>query len=58
MVEGVNSGMIYLIYCKNFYKWHNVPPSGTTIKKKKKCEDIRKRCSSTSQGKSLGPQKK
>jgi hypothetical protein len=33
-MEGVNSSMIYLIYCKNFYKCHNVPPS-TTIKKKK-----------------------
>jgi hypothetical protein len=25
MVEGVNSSMIYLIYCKNFCKCHNVP---------------------------------
>jgi hypothetical protein len=23
MMEGVNSAMIYLIYCKNFCKWHN-----------------------------------
>jgi hypothetical protein len=22
----VNSSMIYLIHCKNFYKSHNVPP--------------------------------
>jgi hypothetical protein len=36
MVEGVNSNMIYLIYCKNFCKCHNVPPSSTTIKKKEK----------------------
>jgi hypothetical protein len=33
---GVNS-MIYLIYCKNFCKCHNVsPPSKTIIKEKKK----------------------
>jgi hypothetical protein len=25
MVKGVNSSMIYLMYCKNFCKWHNVP---------------------------------
>jgi hypothetical protein len=31
----VNSSMIYLIYCKNFYKFHNVPPPSTTIKKDK-----------------------
>jgi hypothetical protein len=29
MMEGVNSTMIYLLYCKNFCKCH------TTIKKKK-----------------------
>jgi hypothetical protein len=33
---GVNSSMIYLIYCKNFCKCHNVPPSSTAIKAKKK----------------------
>jgi hypothetical protein len=33
MVEGVNSSMICLIYCKNFYKYHNVPPPSTTVKK-------------------------
>jgi hypothetical protein len=22
---GVNLSMIYVIYCKNFCKWHNVP---------------------------------
>jgi hypothetical protein len=33
MVEGVNSSRIYSIYCKNFYKCHNVPPPDTTIKK-------------------------
>jgi hypothetical protein len=27
--------MIYLIYCKNFCKYHNVPPPSTTIKKLK-----------------------
>jgi hypothetical protein len=30
MVEGVNSSMIFLIYCKNFYKCHNEPPPNTT----------------------------
>jgi uncharacterized protein YhbP (UPF0306 family) len=25
MMEGVNSTMIYFIYCKNFCKYHNVP---------------------------------
>jgi hypothetical protein len=25
MVEGVNSSMIYVIYCKNLCKCHNVP---------------------------------
>jgi hypothetical protein len=28
---GVNSSMIYLIYCKNFCKCHYIPPR-TTIK--------------------------
>jgi hypothetical protein len=32
-MEGINSSMIYLIYCKNFCKCHNVPPLSTTIKK-------------------------
>jgi hypothetical protein len=27
--------MIYLIYCNNFYKCHNVYPPSTTVKKKK-----------------------
>jgi hypothetical protein len=36
MVEGVNSSIVYLIYCKNFCKCHNVPPPSTTIKKKEK----------------------
>jgi hypothetical protein len=31
-MEVVNSSMIYLIYCKNFYKSHTVPPPSTTIK--------------------------
>jgi hypothetical protein len=26
MVEGINSSMIYLIYCKNFCKCHNASP--------------------------------
>jgi hypothetical protein len=36
MVEGVNLNIIYLIYCKNFCKYHNVPPPNRTIKEKKK----------------------
>jgi hypothetical protein len=32
MVKGVNSSLVYLIYCKNFDKCHNVPPP-STIKK-------------------------
>jgi hypothetical protein len=31
MAEGVNSSMIYLINCTNFYKCHNVPPPSITI---------------------------
>jgi hypothetical protein len=31
MEEGVNSSIIYLIYCKNLCKCHNVPLSGITI---------------------------
>jgi hypothetical protein len=33
MVEGMNSNMMYLIYCKNFCKYHNVTPPSTTKKK-------------------------
>jgi hypothetical protein len=33
-MEGVNSNMIYLIHCKNFCKYHNIPQPNTTIKKK------------------------
>jgi hypothetical protein len=32
MREEVNSSMIYLIYCKNICKYHNVPTLSTTIK--------------------------
>jgi hypothetical protein len=34
MVEEVNSCTIYLIYCKNLCKCHNVPPPMATIKEK------------------------
>jgi hypothetical protein len=34
--EGVPSSIIYLIYCKNFCKCHNVPLPSTTIKKGEK----------------------
>jgi hypothetical protein len=38
MVEEVNSSMIYLISCKNLYKWHYILLPRTTIKKlKRKC---------------------
>jgi hypothetical protein len=36
--EGVNSTMIYLIYCKNFCKCHNVPPAPQLKKKKERME--------------------
>jgi hypothetical protein len=32
--EGVNSNRIYLIHCKNFCKYSNVPPPRTIIIKK------------------------
>jgi hypothetical protein len=32
----VNSSIVYLIYYKNIYKGHNVPPPSTTIKIKGK----------------------
>jgi hypothetical protein len=35
----MNSTIIYLIYCKNFYKYHNIPPPSTTIKKEMKQND-------------------
>jgi hypothetical protein len=38
MMEEVNLSMIYLIYCKNFCKCHNVPPPNTTIKKRLKIQ--------------------
>jgi hypothetical protein len=40
MVEGENSSMMCLIYCKNLCKWHNVSLPSTTIKKTKEicCE--------------------
>jgi hypothetical protein len=40
MVEGVSSCMIYLIYCKNLCKWHNVSLPITTIKEKSKNKRI------------------
>jgi hypothetical protein len=39
---GVNSSMIYLIYCKNFCKWHNVPQPSITVKVKKKKKRVLK----------------
>jgi hypothetical protein len=34
--EEVNSNVIYLIHCKIFYKYSNVPPLSTTKIKKEK----------------------
>jgi hypothetical protein len=36
MMERMDSSMIYLIYCKEFFKHHNVSPPSTKIKKKEK----------------------
>jgi hypothetical protein len=36
---GVNSTMIYLIYCKNFCKCHNVFPPTKTIKKENRVRE-------------------
>jgi hypothetical protein len=30
---GMNSSLTYLIYCKNFYKCHNVPPTQHNLRK-------------------------
>jgi hypothetical protein len=30
-VEGVNSNIIYLIHCKNFCKYSDIPPPSTVI---------------------------
>jgi hypothetical protein len=42
MMEGVNSSIIYLIYCKNFCKCLNITPS-TTIKMGGKINDQKKK---------------
>jgi hypothetical protein len=34
MMEGVNSTMIYLLYCKKFCKCHNVSPAQLKTKQK------------------------
>jgi hypothetical protein len=31
----LGSSMIFLVYCKNFCKYHNIHPSNTTMKKLK-----------------------
>jgi hypothetical protein len=36
--EGVNSPMIYLIYCRNYCKCHNLPLPNTIVKFKKEKE--------------------
>jgi hypothetical protein len=33
MMEGVDSSMMYLIYCMNIYKCHNAPPTQHNNKK-------------------------
>jgi hypothetical protein len=40
MVVGMNSSMMYLVHCKNFYKCHNVPPPSTRINKNKYIKGI------------------
>jgi hypothetical protein len=44
-VEGVNSSIIYLIHCKNFCKYSNVPPPSTTVIKKEL--NVKKVCTVT-----------
>jgi hypothetical protein len=39
IMEGVNLSMIYLIYCKNFYKCYNVPPPSIIFFKKEEEEE-------------------
>jgi hypothetical protein len=34
-MEGMNSTMMYFIYCKNFHKCHKAPPAQKIIKAKK-----------------------
>jgi hypothetical protein len=36
VIEGMNSSIIYLIYCENLCKYHNAPPPSTAIKEKNK----------------------
>jgi hypothetical protein len=43
MTEEVNSTMMYLIYCKNFCKCHNVSPAQQLKKKKKKGDGPRQK---------------
>jgi hypothetical protein len=39
MVKEVNSWVIYLIHCKNLYKYHSVAPPIPIIKEEKKIFD-------------------
>jgi hypothetical protein len=47
MREVVNSTMIYLIYCNNFCKFHNVSPPNTTVKNLKIKKKVGFRCINT-----------
>jgi hypothetical protein len=40
LVEGVNSSTMYLIYCKNFCKYLNVPPTQHNNKRKRKRNSV------------------
>jgi hypothetical protein len=40
MMEVMNSTMIYMMYYKNFCKYHNVPPPSTIIKKEEKIKHL------------------
>jgi hypothetical protein len=46
-MEGVNSNIIYLIYCKNFCKCHNVSPEQLKKEKKKRNKQTNKQKSTS-----------
>jgi hypothetical protein len=47
MMKGVNSSIIYLIYCKSICKCHNVPPIQRNSKKERKKNFIPSYCSNS-----------
>jgi hypothetical protein len=40
MRDGIDSSMMYLMYCNNFCKCHNVPPFSTKINKGRKKREV------------------